>query len=720
MNLPKFIGFSLFLSVCFESYGESLPRSVIALYPGNSNILEENAPLIRHLELPLNHKGFFLNYHNYKANPNLPADTAPKNTAGVISWFTGKHNVNPKDYLDWALNHIQAGHKYLVIDNLGYENSTTNTPPSYMLHSFLKYFGLQKNGWQKIFKTEFHSKYPSFENKNIPFTLSIPRYKIIDPHLTLWFYGKKDNEVIPFTTLNKNYGYTLSQHFFQLGNTPENNRWIVNPFFYMHDLFLAKPKPIADTTTLNGHRIFYGHIDGDGFMNVADKEVDAQSKIAGQVILEQVLQKNPDLPMTIGFIVAELNPLWWGTKKTREVAKLYVHENYLEIGCHGFTHPLNWSFFENEEKAYNEEQLKFNLNEKKIFHELSNKEKLLTQGYDAPRSYIYQKFTLDLEIKDAVRYLNVFFAPHKSVKLYQWSGDCMPFAKALKVVNDLNLPNINGGDTQYDDEVPTYIGVAPLGRSTGGYRQIYASNSNENTYTHDWAWPYTGFKNLTKTFMHTEKPWRLKPLNLYYHFFSGEKKASLQALQQNILFIKQQEFIPITASHYATLAQDFYKVNFDEIAPLTWKVQNRGKLNTIRFDEATFLSCDFEKSKGVIGQKHYQGSLYVSLDPSSLEPLICIQEHESPVFYPASSIPYLIESRWLVENVKYAPHKLKFQTQGFGDFRMLWQLPSSKAHIKIFEKDTLVHQESKEQSSKLTLDFPLKPMLSYKIEVEHS
>ena len=93
------------------------------------------------------------------------------------------------------------------------------------------------------------------------------------------------------------------------------------------------------------------------------------------------------------------------------------------------------------------------------------------------------------------------------------------------------------------------------------------------------------------------------------------------------------------------MAEGFYSTEIIPLGENSWRFNHRGKLQTIRFDQATFLSVDLTRSAGVIGQQHFQGSLYVALDAAHASPVITLQEQSRADLSPKSQTPYLIESR---------------------------------------------------------------------------
>ena len=118
----------------------------------------------------------------------------------------------------------------------------------------------------------------------------------------------------------------------------------------------------------------------------------------------------------------------------------------------------------------------------------------------------------------------------KPVAVLQWSGDTSPYEAAVAAVREAGIVNINGGDTRFDSDYRSYGYVAPTGIPVGRERQIYASMSNENTYTYLWSARFFGYRHLLQTIDRTDLPIRVKPINVYYHTYSAEKIASLNAL----------------------------------------------------------------------------------------------------------------------------------------------------------------------------------------------
>ena len=264
------------------------------------------------------------------------------------------------------------------------------------------------------------------------------------------------------------------------------------------------------------------------------------------------------------------------------------------------------------------------------------------------------------------------------MEVLQWSGDCTPFLNALNNTQVTRLANINGGDTRFDREFPSHSWVAPLGVQVGDQLQIYASASNENTYTELWENRYFGFKHLIRTLRNTDSPRRLKPINIYYHMYSGEKRSSLDALVGNLNFIKTLAIAPVTTSRYTKIVQGFFSTQFILEGPQKWRVENRGSLQTLRFDRPPDKAVDLENSVGVIGQRVYRKSLYVFLDPALEHPVVALQDNENSDADTNSQRPFLIQGRWWLSNFETSDEGLvSFNAQGFGDGQMVWKFPQA-------------------------------------------
>jgi hypothetical protein len=155
--------------------------------------------------------------------------------------------------------------------------------------------------------------------------------------------------------------------------------------------------------------------------------------------------------------------------------------------------------------------------------------------------------------------------------------------------------------------------------------------------------------------------------------YSGEKQASLKALTDVMEHSSRLELAPITATDYAAIGQGFYTLRLQELAPLKWRIANRGALNTLRMDNAGTLTVDAQNSKGVLGSRRTGNILYIALDPSSASPELALTSTPSE----KRSTPLLVDSRWQIRSLIVDGTSARFTAQGFGPGEMSWIVPVS-------------------------------------------
>lgn len=457
--------------------------------------------------------------------------------------------------------------------------------------------------------------------------------------------------------------------------------------------------------------------------------------LSAQVIQHEILEAYPDIPVNVSAIAGELDPECYGLSASRNVAKAIFRLPNVEPSSHTYSHPLFWGYFKDYDPAKEmpildkyppklyqrtlltslfgdahktgwEKYLEAHPDQhdkredafERLFNRKAQGELSRFSYYETPRSYACGPYDLEREIKGSMAYIKSISPKEKrdKIRLVQWSGDTSPYEGALREVRQAGLLGINGGDSRYDSEYPSYASVAPIGAQIGREFQIYSSNSNENTYTNLWTDRFFGFIYLQTTVQNTEIPMRVQPFNIYYHMFSGEKEASLAALISNMEFARHQNLVRIFASDFAEIAQGFYSVHLVKEGAGSWRILNRGKLNTVRVDKAVLKTVDFTRSEGVLGQRYFQGSLYVSLDPDVDAPLVSLKQKNTENLYEAAVKPYIIYSNWLTNGLISVKKSLMFAAHGYGDGKVSVKFPEAGG-----EYDVVVKQKKKELLSKV-------------------
>lgn len=505
---------------------------------------------------------------------------------------------------------------------------------------------------------------------------------------------------------------------------PLVQQWYINPFLFLEAALGSADEPKPDVTTLQGKRIFYSHIDGDGWNNVSEIERYRKNRtLSSEVIYEEILKKYADLPVSVSVIAGEMDEACYGRKESADIARNIFALPHVEPASHTYTHPLFWGFFEDGDVAKEVPLLhlypKGTKAQRGLYSALTEDEHAATgwedyfaahppaktetteepvhthMDYETPRSYACAPFSVDKEIKGAVDVVNALAPAGKKVRLVQWSGDTNPFEAVLKATREAGLFNINGGDSRFDFEYPSYTSVSPIGVQVGDEIQIYSSNSNENTYTRLWTDRFYGFRYLRKTAENTESPRRVQPFNIYFHMYSGQKQASLNALDENFEFARAQDVIPIMAADFAAIAQGFYRAKIVQVAPSHWRISGRGALQTLRFDHAEERAVDMDASKGVLGYHYFQGALYVAVQPEVDVADIVLKQVKTQGYYEKASIPYLVDSNWVIKSLTVVKKSLDFSAQGYGEMNMRWQMPAVGSYtLTISDSDKKIKEEA--------------------------
>jgi polysaccharide biosynthesis protein PelA len=301
-------------------------------------------------------------------------------------------------------------------------------------------------------------------------------------------------------------------------------------------------------------------------------------------------------------------------------------------------------------------------------------------GSELPRGYLKEPFDLNLEVKRALEISESLAPSGKKAGIYLWSGDAEAFEAAIKLTRDAGVRNMNGGDSRFDAEFPSVYYVPPISRTVGSQRQIYAANSNENTYTNNWHGPYYGQLLLSETVKNTELPRRLKPINLYYHMYSGEKPGSLLAIKTFVAQARTAQVIPVKASEYAAIADDFFAAEIQQVDATSWAIARRGALQTLRLDDAATIDLDDAKSLGVLGATRHADALYVALDPAVEPALLTIRPRDANATTIDKGTARLIESRWQIEAIHRDACGFAFDARGYGNGDMIWQTAPGQSY----------------------------------------
>jgi hypothetical protein len=697
-----------------EFSGRPVRREILALYDGRHEPAPQKSRIHLFAEMPLNWLGYKVTYRD--VNGPLPPVAEMSRYRGLLTWFIEPMTA-VETYLPWLDRVTAAGTRFAFLSEM-----VPNEPPDLVGEAtrILARLGLVRTN--QFVAVTHHARVTVHDAEMVgferPLDKALPDFRVFTPipgkatvHLAAAAPTRDGWLDAALVTTNQAGGYASDEYTLFHEPSLERDLWILNPFLFFKKAFGDARFPVPDVTTLMGRRMYFSHIDGDGWNNVSEIETYRDAQVySADVIRREVIEPYPDLPVSVGVIAGDTIPALGGTLTGRAIARKIYALPQVEVASHTYSHPFNWSFFADYRRSAEEELIEkvalprisvadrlrsilYKTAGKTMATDKSNK---YIAGSDAlPRTYLKEPFDLVKEVQGGLNVSESLAPAGKKAMLYLWSGDTTPFEAAIAATRTAGVRNMNGGDSRLDKEYPSVFYVPPISRPVGKERQIFSVNSNENTYTNDWLGPYYGFFMLTETLANTERPRRLKPFNLYYHMYSGEKASALASVKHFAALARASSVIPVPASRYAGIADDFFGVEIEQIDVSAWSVLRRGTLSTVRFDDADPLEIDGARSVGVLGGNRHQGSLYVALDPAVSRAVVALRARgETARPQPGDPVASIAESRWAMSGRMDRVCGFQVEAQGFGPGEMTVATAAGRAfNIAIERQGRMLWQE---------------------------
>ena len=91
-------------------------REILALYDGAQEGEADFTRIYRFAEMPLNHLGFILRFHDIRTK--LPAPAEIERYRGVLTWFAGSVS-DGSAYLAWANRVSRMNVRYVILGDVG-------------------------------------------------------------------------------------------------------------------------------------------------------------------------------------------------------------------------------------------------------------------------------------------------------------------------------------------------------------------------------------------------------------------------------------------------------------------------------------------------------------------------------------------------------------------------------------------------------------------------
>ena len=564
---------------------EVLPRQVLLVHGGSNERLWELSDAVRYGLMPLQFQGLVPEIR--AINSPMPAGTLKGRYAGIVVWLE-EEDLADADFEAWLVEQKDAG---VPIAMLGHPAVDPVGPNA-------QAFGFEGR------PTPLSPPTITRQHEAMGFELALPKLielpsPLHNPSAQPWLELRAgENTYTPVAT--SSWGGYAFQPFMIRSVLPGEkgeglDRWVLNPLTFIREALQLPAMPIPDVTTENGRRLFFAHMDGDGFPSLAEVK-GYQGQTDARVLLEEVLRRF-EVPTTISVIEGEVAPHGLYPTMSAEleqVAREMFALPHVEAATHTYSHPFYW-------------------------HDAQQMPGAL-YGPEGQLRLPIPDYRMDpvREVVGSAEYINEnLLGDGKRTQMVLWSGDTIPTPEALAAARQGNLLNMNGSDTIITHSAPTWTLIKGIGLPKGDEYQVYAPNQNENIYTNEWSGPFYGFERVIETFELTESPHRFKPVNIYYHTYIASKTAALESLLRVYRWAQSQPLHPVFASDYARKVLDF---NTMVIARENdgWRVKGSGELRTLRLPEALSVPA-LTHSHGVAGYREDGPGRYLHLSGAAAQ-----------------------------------------------------------------------------------------------------
>jgi hypothetical protein len=412
------------------------------------------------------------------------------------------------------------------------------------------------------------------------------------------------------------------------------------------------------------------------------------------VVLEKLLEPHPELPLTLALVTGDFDPSLGGlfAQTGREIAAAALRLPNVEPASRTRTMPLRWSFFERYMRDAEMDAVERLVSGAPIrdrgllpvaFSNLSevfvkDRGRLTFERGSALRRYVAEPFALNAEIGGSLLEAAELAGTDAPIRLITWGGDAQVFEAALASARSSGATAMGGEGGLYDAVAPSVSNLSALSVQVGAERQIYDALHGDAVLTNYWTSPIHGLLRLERVIDATERPRRLKPVQLSFSAYSALRYGSLTAARTLLDRLSAMELAPVYAADYARMVEGFSTMRSIPVGPLQWRIEDRGALQTLRFDAPAGRDLDPARCSGVIGRRIANGSLYVALDPAAEQPVVALSLTAGGADKQPEAGRFLLDNaRWRVSALEADSCSATFDAAGFGVGDMTWQAPAS-------------------------------------------
>ena len=674
----------------------AVPRAVIALYDGSREVDPRDSRLHRHAELPLNHLGYHLLYVDISGGPDaaeierLLRQLEGMPVAATLSWFN-EDLPAPVAFAGWAHS---------------FRDSCGNRPRTVILgetglpagsgaeaeRAYLSAAGIVARGGEiTMGVTATLSRASDIpEGFEADFAAVPGKYDhLVASDVADWLVrSEKDGVAVDLAVIGPGGGYAHETALM----APDGRGgalWRLDPFDFFARALGRGAAPVPDATTETGRRIYFSTVNGEGWTGPLPTGAFGETpQLAAEVVEESFILPYPDLPVTVAIATGDLDPVTArdAAGRSRAVAERLAVLPQVDLGTLGRSMVHRWSAFDPRESVPPAEPADLT-----ALQRLGAVIALPGSQGPSDRRHDDAPFDLPAEIAGAAKAIGDL-SPRDAPPMLVWSGDARPFAEAVRVAADAALPAIGGGGGFVEPLFPSVATLGPLTAPVGDRLQVLAALADDRDLAH--AEPVSGLRNLFVTLAATETPRRLKPFHLSYTARAASSFDNRMAVRSLLDIAQSGSYRAIPARDYVALIGGWAGIEILPEGERSWRIRNRGRLQTLRLDAASAISLDLDRSEGVLGARRLGEALYVALDPAADAPLIALADNAATSGAVGSSLwAALAETGAPVSNLEQTDCGAHIHVgQGPPDRMAWWTAPGQATSATLRQGDIPVAQ----------------------------
>jgi hypothetical protein len=296
----------------------AVKREILALYDGAQEGAADLTRIHRIAELPLNHLGFVLRFHDIRTK--LPEPQEMERYRAVLTWFVG--SVGDSNlYLAWVSKVARMNVRYVILGDIGVSITPANMP---IVNQLLNAIGLRHTGDEisPALGTRVVQKDAGLIEFECPLDPVLSDYPVIAADrvdtrsgLTVETPFRDGKRSAVLVAIGRMGGYAALNYEYCHQRPPlYRGKWLINPFAFFRAALGSDGAPMPDTTTASGNRLYFNVVDNKGWTRSSGRAGDRDRSI-GDIVLRDLIEAFDDLPTSINLQNPEIEKVGTGGRQ---------------------------------------------------------------------------------------------------------------------------------------------------------------------------------------------------------------------------------------------------------------------------------------------------------------------------------------------------------------------------------------------------------------------